>query len=280
MICMFNSCTIVELSRLSIQRAGTRHELERTGIHETQVCIVCLGQLVKSASIPEGLPDLHTLSWFPPNAFSSLSIDISCTNVRRQCVWIMYCGLHCIKFKMFDFGYYSKIWSQQSSQEQIKRQMVIKHPRCPTYLTITVQFIVSQLKLGKLDWCRRHTNKRSSLIWFAARGRFWMQSVLVLVYLPRLLSCLEAICKLYFFLPPPTAWQAQHYSLRTGYSIAGKITGFTWYSTKLTCFPFGGQDKAHLGLELVGHPHYSPVGPSPYQQSKTSRNSTLQLFSS
>lgn len=140
---------------------------------------------------------------------------------------------------------------------------------------------MSQLTLGKLDGRGRHTNRRSSLIWFAARGGFWMQSVLVLVYLSRLLSCLEAICKLYFFSHPPTAWQAQHYSHRTGYSITGKITGFTWYSTKLTCFPFGAQDKAHLCLGLVGRPHYSPVGSSsPYQQSKSSRNSSLQLFGS
>lgn len=167
-----------------------------------------------------------------------------------------------------DRYYPSTSQTNNQAKSQEKWQICIKHPRCLSYLTITVRFIVSQLTLGKLDGHGRQTNKWSSLICFAARGRFWMQSVLALVYLSRLFFCLEAICKLYFFSHPPTAWQARHYSHRTGYCIAGKITGFTWYSTKLNCFPFGGQDKAHLGLGLVGHPHYSPVGhSSPYPQS-------------
>ncbi len=37
---------------------------------------------------------------------------------------------------------------------------------------------------------------------------FWMQSVFILVYLSRLLSCLEAICKPHFHFHPPAAGRA------------------------------------------------------------------------
>lgn len=74
---------------------------------------------------------------------------------------------------------------------------------------------------------------------------------------------------------PPPAWQARHFSHWTSNSIGGKFTSFTWYSTKLTCFSFGGEDKAHLGLGLVGHTH-SPVGhSSSYEQSKTFKNNAV-----
>lgn len=83
--------------------------------------IVCPWQLVKSACIPEGLPDLHTPSWIPPKRprKSSLYIDSS-WNYHFQVLWMNYVSF-AIKFKSFDFRYYSKTWRQQWSQ--VKRQI-------------------------------------------------------------------------------------------------------------------------------------------------------------